>query len=287
MRLPLLVGLVMLAFAANSLLTRAGVEQGGITPAAFAAVRVAAGAVVLLGLSRARRLPLPLRGRRGRRVLGALSLSVYMIGFSLAYRTLDAGVGALILFGVVQISIFALTALDGAPAGLRQMLGAVVAFGGLAWILWPEAGAEVPVRGAGFMAAAGFGWALYTLSGRGETSALAGSAANFLLALPLCLLPLIFEGGPAPAPLGLGLAVVSGALTSGLGYALWYRVVPQLAAPTAATVQLSVPVIALLAGASLLGEAPGWPVILGAVAVIGGIALGMPRPVRRQPRADR
>ncbi|MGD9864494.1 MAG: EamA family transporter, partial [Pseudodonghicola sp.] len=202
MRLPLLVALTMAAFAANSLLNRLAVESGSIAPAGFAAIRVAAGAATLVLLARMRRQPLPLWHRR--RWAGALSLAAYMVGFSLAYRSLDAGLGALILFGVVQIAMFALTALGGAPVGARQVLGALVAFGGLAWILWPAGGAAVPLAGAGWMVAAGLGWAIYTLSGRGEPAALPATAANVGLALPLCLLPLARgQAGPAPAPRGL------------------------------------------------------------------------------------
>lgn len=279
MRLPLLVALTMAAFAANSLLNRLAVESGAISPAGFAAIRVAAGAAMLVLLALLRRQRLPLWNRR--RWAGALSLATYMVGFSLAYRSLDAGLGALILFGVVQIAIFVLAALGGAPLGARQVLGALVAFGGLAWVLWPAGGAAVPLGGAIWMIAAGLGWAVYTISGRGEPAALPATAANFCLALPFCLLPLLLgASGPAPAPLGIGLALLGGAVTSGLGYALWYSLVPQLAATTAATVQLTVPVIALAAGAALLGEAPAPRLILGAAVVLGGIGLALPRQAR-------
>lgn len=279
LRLALLVALTMAAFAANSLLNRAAVDSGAIGPAAFAAVRVLAGAVVLVALVLVRRQALPLWHRR--RWAGALSLAAYMAGFSAAYLTLDAGVGALILFGVVQITMFALGALGGVAVSARQMAGAGVAFAGLAWVLWPAGGAQVPLTGALWMAAAGIGWGVYTLSGRGEPSALSATAANFCLALPLVALPLVWAADPVPVRLpGIGLAVLAGGVTSGLGYALWYSLVPRLSAATAATVQLSVPVIALAAGAALLGEAPGWRLILGAAVVLGGIALALPRPAR-------
>ncbi|GHG98887.1 DMT family transporter [Pseudodonghicola xiamenensis] len=280
--MPFLVALTMIAFAANSLLTRWAVESGAISPVGFAAIRVAAAAAILVPLAWLRGYHLPLTQRY--RWIGVLSLAAYMIGFSLAYRTLDAGVGALVLFGVVQIAIFAGAALIGAPLGMRQMLGAVVAFGGLLWVLWPAGGAGVSLAGAAAMIVAGLGWGVYTLAGRAEAQPLAGTAANFLLALPLCLLPLALGlGGASLAPLGIVLAVISGAVTSGLGYALWYALLPRLAASTAATVQLSVPVIALIAGAALLGEVPGLRLLLGASVVLGGIALGLPRQARQRP----
>ena len=279
LRLALLVALTMSAFAANSLINRAAVDSGAIGPAAFSAIRVAAGAAMLVALVLVRRRALPLWHRR--RWAGALSLTLYMVGFSLAYLTLDAGLGALILFGVVQITMFALGALGGAKVSARQVAGAAVAFAGLAWILWPAGGPQVPLAGGLWMVAAGIGWGVYTLSGRGEPAALPGTAANFCLALPLTALPLVWVRDVAPVTLpGIGLAVLGGAVTSGLGYALWYSLVPRLTAATAATVQLSVPVIALAAGAALLGEAPGLRLILGAAVVLGGIALALPRPAR-------
>ena len=279
LRLALLVVLTMAAFAANSLLNRAAVDSGAIGPSAFAVLRLLAGAAVLVALVQARRQPLPLWHRR--RWAGALSLAAYMAGFSAAYLTLDAGLGALILFGVVQITMFALGALGGARLAPAQIAGAGVAFAGLVWILWPAGGAPVPLSGGLWMVAAGIGWGVYTLSGRGEPAALPATAANFCLALPLAALPLVWVSDPVPASVpGVALAALAGGVTSGLGYALWYSLVPRLSAATAATVQLSVPVIALTAGAALLGEAPGWRLILGAAVVLGGIALALPRPAR-------
>ncbi len=279
LRLSLLVVLTMAAFAANSLLNRAAVDSGAIGPSGFALVRVAAGAALLVVLVLARREALPLWHRR--RWAGALSLTVYMVGFSLAYLTLDAGLGALILFGVVQITMLGLGAMGGAQVGRRQVVGAGVAFAGLAWILWPTGEAQVSLSGGLWMAAAGIGWGVYTLSGRAEPAALPATAANFCLALPLTALPLLWAVGEGQATgTGLALAALAGAVTSGLGYALWYSLVPRLGAATAATLQLSVPVIALAAGAALLAEAPGLRLILGAGVVLGGIALALPRPAR-------
>ncbi|MEX0317943.1 MAG: DMT family transporter [Ruegeria sp.] len=276
MRLFLLTCLTMTAFAANSLLNRLAVESGGSDPGSFAALRVFAGAVTLAMLVRMRGRRLPLWSSR--RMIGAGALSLYMVGFSTAYLTLDAGLGALILFGVVQITMFAVTSATGAPPAARQLAGAGIAFGGLVYILWPAGAVQVDPVGAVLMALAGVGWAAYTLAGRAEADALAGTGANFVVALPVTGAAILILGGSwGMTPIGTGLAILSGAVTSGLGYALWYSVLPRLTASVAATVQLSVPVIAIIGGVLLLGETVGLRLILGTVLVLGGIALAISR----------
>ena len=278
MRLFFLTALTMTAFAANSILNRLAVDSGAIDPASFAVLRVLAGAVMLTGLVVLRGKSLPLLARR--RLIGAGSLVLYMVGFSGAYLTLDAGLGALVLFGVVQISIFVLAAIRGAPPLPRQIAGAGIAFGGLVWVLWPAGTAVADPVGVMLMGAAGVGWAVYTLAGRTEPDALAGTAANFCMALPLVLLAGLFgTGATVVTGPGAALAVVSGALTSGLGYALWYSIVPRFSPSMAAIVQLAAPVIALIAGVALLGEQASLRLVLGAVLVLGGIALA----VRKAP----
>ncbi|MDP5219216.1 DMT family transporter [Ruegeria sp. 2205SS24-7] len=280
MRLILLICLTMVAFAANSILNRLAVGSDAADPGSFAVVRVLAGAVFLclLVLARGGRVPLTGSGR----VVGALSLTIYMVGFSMAYLTLDAGLGALILFGVVQIAMFAFGALRGARPSPKQILGAAIAFAGLAYVLWPSGGAQVDAGGAALMALAGLGWAAYTLAGRSAPDALKATAANFVVALPLTAAA-IWVVGPAlnMTLTGLALACLSGAVTSGMGYALWYRLVPQLSPAVAATVQLSVPVIALVAGVLLLGEVGSLSLVLGTALVLGGIALAVLPGARR------
>ncbi len=279
MKLFLLTALTMVAFAANSVLNRAAVGSGSIDPASFALIRVVAGIVTLCMVLSVRGTPLPLFRRA--RVVGAVSLAAYMAGFSLSYVVLDAGVGALILFGVVQITMFGWGALRGAAPSLRQMAGAGVAFAGLLLVLWPRAGegpgSHTDPAGAVMMVMAGLGWAAYTISGRTEADPLPATAANFLLCLPVLALFLI---GPEmhAAPFGIGLAVVSGAVTSGLGYALWYAVLPRLAQATAAVVQLSVPVIAIVAGILFLGEPVSVVLAIAAVLVLGGIGWAVTTP---------
>ncbi|WP_074257724.1 DMT family transporter [Vannielia litorea] len=275
MRLALLVAVTMAAFAANSLLNRAAVEGGLIDPLGYALIRVGSGAAMLW-------LLLALRGRglalRPVPVIGALSLTAYMLGFSLAYLTLGAGLGALILFGVIQVTMFAVAALRGAALGPQRLAGAALAFAGLASLLWPGGGLAVDPAGAALMIVAGIGWAFYTLDGRGAADPLAATAANFAWCLPLVALATLAALPGWPAPGGVALAVIGGALTSGLGYALWYAVLPRIETTTAAVVQLSVPVIAVAAGALLLGEALSWKLVVAGAVVVGGIALAVTAP---------
>jgi len=281
MRLVFLTLVVMLAFAGNSILNRLAVGAGDIGAMGFAQIRLAAGVVMLVVLCRWRqqRLSQPVKMS----LLGGGSLALYMIGFSLAYRSLDAGLGALILFGVVQITMFGWGALRGSVVAPGQVLGALLAFGGLAYVLWPTGSVQVPLIGAAFMAAAGLGWAIYSLLGRQVQSPLAATTVNFMWATVMVLpLTWLLADPVAISVRGAGLAIVSGAVTSGLGYALWYRVLPQLQPAVAATVQLSVPVIAMLAGVIGLGEILSPQLIIGTLAVLGGIALVITLAPRRR-----
>ena len=271
-------GLAMLCFAANSVLNRMAVGAGRIDPALFAVVRLAAGAAIL-GLLLVLRRGVVWPGRTGR-LPGVAGLLVYLFGFSAAYLALNAGTGALILFGVVQITMFAGALWAGEVLPLRRVLGAGVALAGLALVLSPKSGAVLPELA---MAVAGIGWGVYSLAGRRQGDALAATAWNFLLALPVGVLGLTVM--PAHWTVaGLVLAGISGAVTSGLGYALWYRILPDLGAGRAAVAQLSVPLIATLGGLVTLGEVPGLWFWLAAVLVLGGVALGsapLRKPVRR------
>ncbi|MBB3993266.1 drug/metabolite transporter (DMT)-like permease [Sulfitobacter undariae] len=270
MRLIFLTALTMCAFAANSLLTRAAVEGGHLSPAAFAIVRVASGALILAILVAVRGGTLPLLHKS--RLTGAVSLTAYVAGFSLAYLTLDAGLGALILFGVTQITMFAHSALTGQTPTSRQLSGAVAAFGGLVLVLWPSGGNVTDPVGAALMVLAGIGWAAYSIAGRTATDPLAATGANFLLCLPLLIAVLLLGGiGLDGDTWGITFAVISGGLMSGLGYALWYNVLRQMQGTTAAVVQLSVPIIAIAAGALMLGETVQPVVIVAAALVVGGI----------------
>ncbi|MBS0125792.1 DMT family transporter [Thetidibacter halocola] len=277
MRLFLLTALTMVAFAANSVLNRAALAGDGIDAPGFGTIRLIAGAAILTLLVLILRRGIALGGPG--RVAGVLSLLVYIYGFSTAYLALDAGLGALILFGTVQVTMFAGSLAGGERPPGRRWAGAALAFAGLAWLLWPGTGTTLsPLHGLA-MVAAGIGWGAYSLTGRKARDPLMATAANFLLAAPLGLL--LAMALPTPAEIvslsatGLTLAIVSGALTSGLGYALWYRVLPQLPGTVAAVAQLTVPVIAMAGGMLFLGEALTTQFVLASVAVLGGVALSV------------
>ena len=281
MRLALLTLVTMIAFAANSVLNRLGVGGGQIGAAEFAGVRLLSGAAMLLalvGLRAALRGGAIWPGRRGR-LSGSLSLLAYLFGFSWAYSVLPAGAGALILFGMVQITMFAAAVLGGEAVPGRRWAGAGLAFGGLCLLLAPGGGAGLSLPHAAAMAVAGVGWGLYSVSGRGQADALGASAWNFALALPLGLgLGLAGSSGMGPTPAGLWLAGLSGAVTSGLGYALWYRILPALGASRAAVAQLTVPLLAALGGILVLHEPLTLRFVLAAALVLGGVALAVLTP---------
>jgi drug/metabolite transporter (DMT)-like permease len=192
-RLVALTALVMTAFAANSILNRMAVGPGLIGATDFALIRAVAGAVTLGGLVVLRRSALPLRSMR--RVPGALGLSVYLVGFSVAYLAIDAGVGALILFGGVQVTMFAGAVLAGEAMAARRWIGSGLALAGLAWLVWPVGEVALPVLATLAMLAAALGWGVYSLVGRKATDPLAETAANFVLAAPLCALCAVCMAG--------------------------------------------------------------------------------------------
>ncbi|HIQ42064.1 MULTISPECIES: DMT family transporter [Pseudomonas] len=268
-RTLLLTSLAMLAFAGNSLLCRLALRETAIDAASFTAVRLLAGACALW-------LLLQLRQNRQAPAgswAGAVALFTYAAAFSFAYLQLDTGVGALLLFGAVQLSMLLWGLLRGERLGLCASLGTALATAGLLALLLPGASAP-PLLAALLMLLAGVAWGAYSLLGRGQGNPLAVTAGNFLRATPLALLlalavlPQLNWDGP-----GLFYALLSGALTSGVGYAIWYSALPGLHASQAATVQLSVPILAALGGSLLLSEALTLRLLLSAVAVLGGIAL--------------
>ena len=277
MRLALLTALVMVAFAANSVLNRAAVAAGEIGALDFALVRAVAGAAVLVLLIRLRHGSVPLL--QPRRVLGGAMLTTYLVGFSVAYLAMDAGLGALILFGGVQVTMFAGALMLGERPPARRWAGAALALAGLAWLVWPAGEAASPLWAVADMAAAAAGWGVYSLIGRGSADPLGDTGAAFVWATVATFVAVLIQTGGATvneaSPWGLALAGTSGAVTSGLGYALWYAVLPRIGASVAGLVQLSVPVIAALGGALFLAEAPGLRMIGAGALVIGGIAWGL------------
>lgn len=277
MRLFGLTALVMLAFAANSVLNRAALAEGEIGPLVFAVIRVLSGALALAVMVLVRDRRFSLAGPY--RVAGVLSLSLYMVTFSVAYVSLDAGAGALILFGGVQVTMFAGALLSREIMPVRRWLGAGLAFGGLAWLLWPGGGASGSVLHGAIMVLAALGWGVYSLVGRISGEPLRATAANFALAVPICwgvmlVMPVQLDAVAASGKC-VALAVVSGVVTSALGYALWYSVLPRLAASVAAVAQLTVPVIALAGGMVFLGEVLTLRFAVASVLVLGGVAISV------------
>lgn len=274
MKLFALVALTMCAFAANSVLNRIGVALQGMDPLDFATVRTAAGAAMLWGLVATRRAPRP-PVLNAKRFAGAAALAVYMIGFSWAYISLDAGLGALILFGVLQIIVFGWAVIEGGAIPLLRWIGASIALTGLCVLLWPSGDAAVPIGGAIAMTIAGIAWAAYTLLGRAEADPLGATAGNFLLCLPLVACAMVGSGvGEMPIG-GIITAIIAGAITSGIGYAMWYRALPALPTTVAGIAQLSVPVIAVTAGVVFLSEPLTLRLIIAGALVLGGIAVSL------------
>lgn len=273
MRLFLLTTLTMIAFAANSVLNRLALATGEMDVALFGVIRLASGAATLAALVLWQRRGFALGGAG--RLWGVASLLAYIFGFSLAYDTLDPGFGALILFAVVQITMFAGALMSREAVPVMRWVGAALALGGLAWLLAPGGAQSMAALPILSMIAAGVGWGIYSLLGRGARDPLQATAMNFLVATPVALLIWLGVGANAVTPMGILWAVISGAITSGLGYALWYRILPELGASRAAVAQLTVPIIALGGGMLFLGEALTMRFVLAAALVIAGVVLSL------------
>lgn len=270
-KIMLMAVAAIVAFAANSLFARAALADGAMGAGAYSAVRLAAGALVLL--------PVLVRTQGwtwGRADLaGATALAVYVGGFSLAYISLGAASGALILFACVQATILLIGTMRGDAPAFRGWLGMVLAMAGVAYLLAPGAG-SVEIVPAILMAGAGIAWGVYTLLGRGAGDPAGRTARNFLLATPM-VLPMLLLDSDWPSGFGILMAVLSGALTSGLGYVVWYAVAPRLGLATVAVVQLATPVVAALGGAVLLAEPLSLTVAIASALILGGIVLTLER----------
>lgn len=272
--------LALLAFAGNSLLCRAALAHTSIDAASFTSIRLLSGAITLWLLLVLQQPSAAARLRPKGDWFSALALFVYAAGFSFAYLQLNTGMGALILFGAVQFSMLAYGLWRGERFTTVQWLGFVLACGGLVGLLLPGLAAP-PLGGALLMMIAGVAWGVYSLRGKGAKDPLKVTAGNFLRTIPLTLvLSLLLLSQFKIDDAGVVYALLSGALTSGVGYAIWYRVLPQLTATTAATVQLSVPLLAALAGIVLLQEPVTLRLLLAALAILGGIALVLVKPRR-------
>jgi drug/metabolite transporter (DMT)-like permease len=273
LRTVTLTAATLVCFAANSLLCRAALRPRLIDAATFTSIRLVSGAAALALILAVTRRARPAGGSIG----SAFALFLYAAAFSLSYVRIGAGVGALLLFGAVQVTMIGWSVATGARPGPVQWLGIAVALGGLAYLGLPGASAPDPI-GALLMITAGVAWGAYSLRGRAARDSLAANADNFLRAVPLTIgLSVALLSGRAATGHGILLAVASGALTSGGGYSLWYAVVPTLGATRAAAVQLAVPVLAGLGATALLGESLTARIVISGAAILAGIALTLRR----------
>ena len=274
LRTTVLTAISMLAFAANSLLCRLALQRGEIDPVSFAGIRLVSGAVVLAVIVRFRSE----RASPGRADwLAAVMLFAYVMCFSFAYVSLPAGTGALILFGAVQLTMLSVGLRSGEKFGYAAWLGLALAVAGLFYLVSPGIAAP-PLLGAALMAIAGVAWGMYSLRGRSLTDPLAATAGNFAratLLAPLLSLLFIVNARAYTDAAGVALGIASGALTSGIGYVIWYAALRRLSAMRAATVQLSVPLIAAFGGVVFLSEAITPRLTVASTAILGGIAMVM------------
>ena len=269
LRVALLTAMAMCAFAGNSLLCRLALKDTTIDAASFTTIRLLSGAVMLWLVVRIRGGAASGAGNWP----SALALFAYAAGFSFAYLTLSAATGALLLFGAVQATMIGHGLWRGEKMRRPQLAGLVLAFGGLVGLMLPGLSAP-PLLGSLLMMGAGIAWGVYSLRGRSAGDATRVTAGNFLRAAPMtATLSILMLGRVSLDTAGVCYAVASGALASGLGYAIWYTALPGLKATKAATVQLSVPVLAALGGVIFLGEAITLRLALASMAILGGIAL--------------
>jgi len=268
-RLAILTVLTMFAFAANSIFCRLALKETSIDAASFTSVRILSAATILWLLMRWQSQS-PLKHGSWR---SALALFIYAAALSFAYRTIDTGAGALMLFGAVQATMILAGYMAGERMGKLQTTGFVAALSGLTILVLPGAHAPSLLNSA-LMLASGISWGIYSLLGRGSPNPAASTAGNFLRAAPLTIvLSLLALPWMQTDALGVSYAVLSGALTSGLGYVLWYRVLQHMRAMTASTVQLSAPVIAAIGGVILMNETMPPGLVISSTLILGGIAL--------------
>lgn len=273
MRVALLTSLALICFASNSLLNRLALGKGAIDPASYAAMRLGSGATalfVIASLQRKNNQPL-LRGS----LISAALLFLYAITFSTAYLSLSTGTGALVLFGSVQITMIVVALRRGERPRMLEWIGLFLAIGGLVYLVSP--GLTSPsLAGSALMTAAGIAWGFYTIRGRGSQNPLADTAGNFVYSVPMILIVFVLSLKSIHISVdGFLYATLSGALASGLGYVIWYAALRGLATMRAATVQLSVPVIAAWSGVVFLAESVTVRLLFAGALILGGIALAL------------
>ena len=283
LKVALFATIAMLAFAANSILARLALGTGDMGAMAYTGVRLASGALTLAAILHFRRRP-----DGARRFIvsgswrGAMALFGYALAFSVAYVMLGAATGALILFASVQIGMLAWAIIQGDRPSLLEWLGFAVAFAALVFLVAPGLVAP-PLLGTALMVLAGLCWAAYSLLGQGSRAALADTAGNFVRCLPIALV-LAIAGAltqPSTAP-GLIYAIASGVIASGMGYAVWYSVLPSLSRTSAAFIQLTVPAIAAAGGVLFIGEQLTAHLMFASAGILGGVALALYAANRRR-----
>ena len=268
-RVFILTLMAMTAFAGNSLLCRLALKQTSIDAASFTFTRIISGAIVLWLIVNIRKG----RRRKAGSWSSALALFVYAAAFSFAYLSLSAGTGALLLFGAVQATMIIWGLRKGERLRIWQIVGLIFALGGLVALLFPGLSAP-PVGGSILMLGAGVAWGIYSLRGQAAGDPVCETAGNFLRAVPLAVvLSIALLPWASLDRAGIAYAILSGAIASGVGYVIWYTALPGLKAASAATVQLSVPVLAAAGGIIFLSEPITLRFVFASVAVLGGIAL--------------
>ncbi|MFK8183014.1 MAG: DMT family transporter [Phormidesmis sp.] len=275
----LLTGVTLIAFAANSLLTRRALGAGSIDAASFVTIRLASGAAMLVAITALTQQKRPIALGKGLRPKGAWTAAVmlflYAIAFSFSYLQLAAGTGALILFGTVQVTMILVALKQGEKPSAAEWVGLALALLGLIYLVSPGLEAP-PVKGSVLMVISGIAWGGYSLLGRGSTQPVVNTMNNFVRAVPLAVgASLVSFSQRQLSGEGVLLAVLSGALASGVGYALWYAALRGLTATRAATVQLSVPVIAAVGGILFLQEALSLRLVLTSLMILGGVGLAV------------
>ena len=273
MKTPVCTGFALIAFAMNSLLCRLALGGSTIDAASFATIRLGSGAAMLLLITaflkgwtfRSLRVNWP----------SAILLFLYAVAFSLAYIRLSTGTGARILFGSVQATMIIMALRSGERPHPLAWAGLLLALGGLIYLVFPGLTAP-PLASSALMTIAGISWGFYSLRGRGAADPLAGTTSNFVCAVPLAVgINLIMLGNVHVSARGVLLAVLSGALASGVGYVVWYTALRGLTATRAATVQLAVPVLAAVGGVILLSEVVSMRLLLAAMTILGGVGLAL------------
>ena len=277
----ILTATAMLAFAANSILCRLALGQGLIDAASFTAVRVISGAVVLSVILWLRQKPV----QTAANWRSVVALFAYMASFSFAYLTLAVGTGALMAFGAVQLTMFTVALRSGEQFSMLSWAGLALAFAGLVYLVSPGLTAPDPL-GAALMVIAGIAWGFYSLLGRAAADPVEATAWNFIYSVPLVIVTSLFFIGDFQVSItGVTLAVASGAIASALGYVIWYTALRGLRATTAATVQLSAPVIAAFGGVILLSEQVTLRLVVASALTLGGVALVLGQRANRHESA--